>query len=278
MSGRDNGASEGKGRGLAIGGYAISIGLLVVSVICAWRATSRYAEARSLDTQIELTPQVRRYLERIAPDQNPLVRAEELRSSAGWHLAAFIAMAIATMAGLAGSGYLFRRTPSGDVIAGLPERIGFPRWLPWEPVLAGLIVVVLGMGPLSSLLPEPEGLYEVTKIEVEIAKEDFEGRFRVAPGSQPRIFVQVKQNGEELVNTADGRRLVEAHTATFESPFRVDWRHKDAVICEVRDDDPIGSKVLMRGGGVRYGAFPLKGTYRTGAGSTITFTTKYVGE
>lgn len=278
MSGSGSNASGVRRRSLAIGGYAVSVVFLGIGVTSAWLSASRYGEARSFDMQVEVVPQIRRRIHRIAPEHNPLVKARELRSSAGRHLTVFITTTILAVAGLAGSGYLLRRTPSGEGIAKLPERIGFPRWLPWEPVLAGSVAVVFGMGPLSALLPDPEGIYEVTRVEVGIAKADFEGRYKLAPGSQPKLFMVVRHNGKVLVNTGRRRRLAEAYSATFGSSFRVNWRHEDQIVYEVRDDDFIGSKVLMRGGGAKSGVFPLKGTYRSRAGSTITFTTTYVGE
>lgn len=278
MSSTANNVSGDGRRGLAIGGYVVSVVLLGIGVTSAWKAASRYAEARSFDIQVETAPKLRRYAHRIPPEHSPLVKAKGLRSSAGRHLTVFITAAILAVAGLAGSGYLYRGTPSGEVIAKLPERIGFPCWLPWEPVLASSVVVVFGMGPLSALLPDPEGVYEVTKIKVEIAKADFEGRYKVAPDSRPKLFVVVRHNGKVLVDTGRRRRLAEAYSATSESSFRVAWRHEDQIVYEVRDDDFIGSKLLMRGGGAKSGAFPLKGTYRSRAGSTITFTASYIGE
>jgi len=205
-------------------------------------------------------------------------QAERHRSSGDEYLSRFIVATSLALVGLIGAALLLRSTPSGAAVADLPTRIGFPRWPPWEPTLAVIVIIGLGLGPLSSQLPEPEGVYEVTGIEVNVAEEHFEKALGLPSGTQPCLFVTVRHNNRLLLDTKRDGHIISSHTASFSDPFRVNWRRGDHIVLEVRSDLLFGSRLLLLMDVSYKLRFPLHGATTFGGRSSVAFASGYVGE
>jgi hypothetical protein len=206
------------------------------------------------------------------------IRIRDNRGAGRLGLVGFSVFGFAGVAGLAVSGYLYRRSRASEPRRPAGSGFSLVGWIQIDVLVPAAAVALAGLLPFAAFLPDAEGEYVVEALRVNISEADFEVRHDLARGTHPKLYVKIWQNDSVVANTADWGPLTESHSAVFSRPFVLGWRRSDRIVWDVRDEDPLGFfKVLIRGGGADCDTFPLRGTYLTKGGSSIEFVARYLG-
>lgn len=262
---------------VVIAGYATSTILLFIAIGNAWQSASNYRRADEIEAQVATSTTTHSFIYEPAHGENPQQKVTEVRSAADFNLIIFIITSLLMLAGFGATGYLYRRDKLREQQeAGGKRRIG--EWLFKEVLIALALWVLIGLSAFTMLLPDNEGRYEISHIAVNITPKDFEAKYGFELGTQPELFVIIKHNGKTILDTTHTKAPVESHTLTYSTSFEINWKHSDELIVEVRDNDFIGSKVLMKGGGAKSTIFLPSGTYQSKGESSISFTSRFLGE
>jgi len=146
----------------------------------------------------------------------------------------------------------------------------------WPVIVSAMLLLMLGGIPFLSMIPESSGRFRIMRVTVQLNKAYAEAseRWSHAP---PDVYLVFWKNGEKILNTADRGIVHQGYSVEFTMNLEIDWKAGDRIVCEVRDDDAIFSKLIARiepSNGLR---FPLRGKHRDEPrGGVISFSSERV--